>query len=67
MATQLAFEKFKPIKLHVPPSRPESIEGFPIEFEFGRRMVHELESSTKGCGDPMTHTSTPKFVEEVAT
>jgi hypothetical protein len=28
-------------------------------------MVHELGSSTKRFGDPTTHTSTPKSVEEV--
>jgi hypothetical protein len=30
-------------------------------------MVQELESSTKGFGDPTTQTNTPKFVEEVTT
>jgi len=30
-------------------------------------MVQELESSTKGFGDPTTQTNTPKFVEEVIT
>jgi hypothetical protein len=42
MATQPAFEEFRPIYLQVPPSRLESTEGFPFEFEMGRRMVHEL-------------------------
>jgi hypothetical protein len=28
-------------------------------------MVQELGSFAKGSGDPMTQTSTPKFVEEV--
>jgi hypothetical protein len=39
VATQPAFEEFKPTKLHVPPSRSKSIEGFPFEFESRRRMV----------------------------
>jgi hypothetical protein len=30
-------------------------------------MVHELGSYVEGFGDPTTQTSTPKFVEEVAT
>jgi hypothetical protein len=45
---------------------PESTKGFPFEFELGRRMVQEMGSSIEGSGDPMTHRSTPKFVEEVA-
>jgi hypothetical protein len=36
---QLAFEKFRLIKLQVPLSRLESIKGFPFEFELGRIMV----------------------------
>jgi hypothetical protein len=52
--TQPVFEKFRPTKLHVPPSRPKSIEGFPFEFELGRRMVHELGSCAKGSVDPTT-------------
>jgi hypothetical protein len=39
VATQLAFEEFKLVKLQVPPSRLESAEGFPFEFELRRRMV----------------------------
>jgi hypothetical protein len=66
VATQPAFEEFTPIKLQVPPNRLESLEGFSFEFELGRRMVHELRSSTEGSGDPRTHISTPKSVEEVA-
>ncbi len=31
--TQLAFEKFKPKKLQVPPIRPKSAKGFPVEFK----------------------------------
>jgi hypothetical protein len=54
MATQLAFEEFRPAELHVPPSRPKFAEGFPFEFELGRRMVHELGSFAKGYGDPTT-------------
>ncbi len=38
-----------------------------FEFELGKRMVHELGSYVEGFGDPTTQTSTPKFVEEVAT
>ncbi len=64
--TQLPFEEFRPTELHVPLSRPENVEGFPFEFELGRRMVHELGSSIKGSIDPTTQTSTPKFVEGVA-
>jgi hypothetical protein len=33
----------------------------------GRKMVQDLGSSVDGFGDPTTHTSTPKLVEEVAT
>ncbi len=65
MATQFAFEVFRLAKLQVPPSRPKSIEGFPFEFELGRIMVEELGSSTEGSRNPMTQTSTPKYVEEV--
>jgi hypothetical protein len=54
VATQLAFEEFGLVKVQVPPSRPESVEGFPFEFELGRRTVHELGSSIKRPGDPMT-------------
>ncbi len=54
MVTQHAFEKFRPAKLHVPPNRLESVEGFPFEFELGRRMVHELGSSIEGSRDPTT-------------
>jgi len=54
VATQPTLEKFRPTKLHVPPSRLESIEGFPFEFEMGKRMVQELGLSIEGCGDPMT-------------
>jgi len=39
VATQLAFEKFRPAKLQVLPSRLESTKGFPFEFEIGRTMV----------------------------
>ncbi len=59
MATQLAFEKFeklnpKLVELQVPPSRPKFVEGFPFEFEMGKRMAQELGSSTKGSRDPTT-------------
>ncbi len=67
MATQPTFEELRLAKLHVTPSRPECVEGFPFEFELGRRMVHELGSSVEGSGNPMTWTSTPKSMEEVAT
>jgi hypothetical protein len=63
--TQFTFEEFRPEELQVPPYRQEFAKGFPFEFELGRRMVHELGSSVEGYGDPTTHTSTPKFVEEV--
>ncbi len=46
MVTQPTFEVFKPIELQVPPSRPKSEEGFPFEFELGKKMVQELGSST---------------------
>jgi hypothetical protein len=61
--TQLDFQEFTLIELQVPPRRPKSAKGFP--FELGKKMVQELGSSAKGFRDPMTHTSTPKFVEEV--
>jgi len=65
MVTQPAFKKFKLAKLHVPPSKLKFVEGFPFEFELGRRMVQELGSFTKGSRDPTTHTSIPKSMEEV--
>jgi hypothetical protein len=52
--TQLAFEEFRPAELQVPPSRLKSVEGFPFEFELGRRMVQELGSYAEGFKDPMT-------------
>ncbi len=54
MVTQLAFEKFRLAKLQVPPSRPKSGEGFPFEFELGKRMVQKSGSSTKGSKDLTT-------------
>jgi hypothetical protein len=54
VATQSAFEEFRLAKLQVPPNRLESTEGFPFEFELGKRMVQELGSSIEGFGDPMT-------------
>ncbi len=65
MATQFVFQVFRLTKLEVPPSRPKFIEGFPFEFELGKKMVQELGSSTQGSGDFTTWTSTPKSVEEV--
>ncbi len=67
VARQLTFEEFRLVELEVPLNKPESAEGFPFKFEQGRRMVHELGSSTKGSIDPMTQTSTPKSMEEVVT
>jgi hypothetical protein len=37
--TQPVFEKFKPVKPHVPPSRPKSVEGLPFEFELEKNGV----------------------------
>jgi hypothetical protein len=54
MATQLAFEEFRPIKLQVPSSRLKFAKGFPFEFELGRGMVQELGSSIEGSKDPKT-------------
>jgi hypothetical protein len=54
MATQFAFEKFKPSKLHAPPNRPKPTKGFPFEFKLGKIMVYELGSFVEGFGDPMT-------------
>jgi hypothetical protein len=54
MATQRAFEEFKPTYLHVLLSRPKSIKGSPFEFELGRKLVQELRSSIEGSKDPMT-------------
>jgi hypothetical protein len=67
VVTQPVFEEFRLAKLHVPPSRPKSRKGFPFEFELGRRIVQELGKSVEGSRDPMTQTSTPKSMEEVAT
>jgi hypothetical protein len=67
MATQSISKEFKLTGLEVPLNRLELVEGFPFEFEMGRRMVKELGSSRKGYEDPRTQTSTPKSVEEVAT
>ncbi len=54
MVTQLAFEKFKPLELHVPPSRPKFVKGFPFKFELGRRMMQELGSFVEGSINPQT-------------
>jgi hypothetical protein len=54
------------MELHVPLSKPKSTQGFPFEFELGRRMVQELGSSTKGSKDPTTLINIPKSMEEVA-
>jgi hypothetical protein len=32
VVTQLGFEMFKPVKLHVPSNRPKFAKGFPFEF-----------------------------------
>jgi hypothetical protein len=37
VATQPTFEEFRPMELHVPPSRSEPIKGFPFEFEMGKK------------------------------
>jgi hypothetical protein len=39
VATQSIFEEFRPTKLEVPFSGPESADGFPFEFELGKKMV----------------------------
>jgi hypothetical protein len=62
-----SFEVFRLSELHVAVSRPESIEGFPFEFELGSKMVQEMGSSTEGFKNPMTQTSTLKSMEELAT
>jgi hypothetical protein len=54
VATQLAFEEFKPTELQVPASRPEFAKGFSFEFELGRKMVQELGSFAKISKDPTT-------------
>jgi hypothetical protein len=54
MVTHLAFEKFKPIELQVPLSKPKFVEGFPFEFELGRKMVQELGSFVEGSRDLIT-------------
>jgi hypothetical protein len=54
VATQPAFEKFRPLKLHVPPNRPKFVEGFPFKFELGRKMVQELGSFVEGSINPQT-------------
>ncbi len=66
VTTQPVFEKFKPTKLQVPPTRPKFAKGFLVEFKVGKRMVHELVSFAKGSRVPTTQTSTLKTVEEVA-
>jgi hypothetical protein len=65
VATQFVFKEFILTKLEVPLSRPELVEGFPFEFEMGRRMVEELGSFRKGYEDLKTWASTQKSVEEV--
>jgi hypothetical protein len=54
VATQLTFEKLRPIELQVPHSRPKSVKGFLVEFELGKRMVHELGLSIEGSKVPTT-------------
>ncbi len=36
-----------------------------LNLKWGEEMVQELGSFVEGFGEPMTQTSTPKFVEEV--
>ncbi len=66
VVTHPTFEKFSPIELQVPPSRPEFTNGFPFEFELRRIMVHELGSSAEGSRNLTTQTM-PKSMEEVVT
>jgi hypothetical protein len=54
VTTQPVFEKFKPTKLQVPPTRPKFAKGFLVEFKVGKRMVHELVSFAKGSRVPTT-------------
>jgi hypothetical protein len=54
VATQLAFEEFRPTKLQASSSWLKFAKGFPFEFEMGRGMVQELGSSIEGFGDPTT-------------
>ncbi len=63
----LLFGKFRRVELQVPPNRLKFVEGFPFEFELGRRMVLEWGSYAKGFRDPTTQTSTPKSMEKVIT
>jgi len=53
VATQPTFEMFWLAKLQVPSSRPNFVEGFPFEFELGKRMVQELGSFVEGSRNPM--------------
>jgi len=57
---------FKPLKLRVPINKPSSIKGFPFEYGLRNILVKEMGSYAEGSKNPTTHTSTPKFVEEVA-
>jgi len=62
MATQLAFEKFRPTKLQVPPSRLQSAKGFPFELNWGEEWyrswdylqkdssLYDTNKYTKVCG-----------------
>ncbi len=65
MVTQLVFEEFRSVDLHVPSSRPKYAKGFPFEFELGKIMVQELGSFVERSGDHTTQKNTPKFIEEV--
>jgi hypothetical protein len=56
---------FKPLKLHAPINKPRSIKGFPFEYGLRNILVKGMGSYVEGSKNPMTHTSTPKFVEEV--
>jgi hypothetical protein len=56
---------FKPPDIHVLANKPRFAKGQPFEFGLGSRIVHELGFFGKGSKNPTTHTSTPRFVEEV--
>ncbi len=45
--TQPNFEEFRPVELHVPPSKQKSVERFPFEFELGRKWYRRWDHLQK--------------------
>ncbi len=65
VATQPTFKNFRLTKLHLPPSRPESIERFPFEFELGKKWYRSWDHLLKDL-EILWHKQVNQSLEEVA-